>query len=328
MQRTSTILFSLALLTGPALAQSNDDILKRLDALEKENSALRARVNKLEGPPVVASYEPVRPSTVTTQTEMKPTAGYDAPPAAPLAVPTKPIDQWSGIYWGGSFGGGFTHSRVSSNERFVSTNTPPLVNNGNAIISNAEGSDGGALADIYLGVNQQIAPSVVVGVQLEGSVGDISFDGHGSRAYTFFNDTGPTGETAAGTFRPHVHSPFMLSALARAGWLADPTTMLYGLAGWTGAQVNFDDVTNDTFFEPKNQFWANGLTVGGGVEKKLSPNWSTRLEYRYTHFFASDVSSNFQFSDTSFGSQTNTIRTRFSEDMQMGRIGISYLLAQ
>ena len=115
MQRTSTVLFSLALLTGPSLAQSNDDILKRLDALEKENSALRARVNKLEGaptPPAITSYEPVPSSTVITQTEMKPTAGYDAPPAAPLAVPTKPIDQWSGIYWGGSFGGGFTHSRV------------------------------------------------------------------------------------------------------------------------------------------------------------------------------------------------------------------------
>jgi hypothetical protein len=51
MRRISTILFILALLTGPALAQSNDDILKRLDALEKENAVLRARVNKLEGPP-------------------------------------------------------------------------------------------------------------------------------------------------------------------------------------------------------------------------------------------------------------------------------------
>jgi hypothetical protein len=42
MRRISTILFILALLTGPALAQSNDDILKRLDALEKENAAPRS----------------------------------------------------------------------------------------------------------------------------------------------------------------------------------------------------------------------------------------------------------------------------------------------
>jgi hypothetical protein len=182
MQRTSTLLFILALLTGPALAQSNDDILKRLDALEKENAALRARVNKLEGPAVVTSYEPVRPSTVITQTEMKPTAGYDAPQQCRCPFPTKQIDQWSGIYWGGSFGGGFTHSRVASNERYVSTfpnNGPPFVTQGISTISDADGSAGGALADIYLGVNQQIAPSIVVGLQLEGSVGDVSFDAGG-----------------------------------------------------------------------------------------------------------------------------------------------------
>jgi opacity protein-like surface antigen len=176
------------------------------------------------------------------------------------------------------------------------------------------------------GVNQQIAPSIVVGLQLEGSVGDISFDGHGSRAYTYFNDAGPTGETATGTFRPHVHSPFMVSALARAGWLADPTTMIYGLAGWTGAQFNYENLTDNPFFEPKDQFWANGLTVGGGLEKKLSPNWSTRFEYRYTHFFASDVNSKFQFSSTFPDTQSETLGARFAEDMQMGRIGISYLV--
>ena len=241
-------------MTGPALAQSSDDVLKRLDALEKENAALRARVNKLEGPPVVTSYEPPRPSTVITQTAMKPTAGYDAPPSA---VTTKQIDQWSGIYWGGSFGGGFTHSRVSSNERGVetfATNPPPFVTQGISTISDAEGSAGGALADIYLGVNQQIAPSIVVGLQLEGSVGDMSFDAGGTKALTYFDDTGPTSQTASGSFRPHIHAPFMISALARAGWLADPTTMIYGLAGWTGAQFNYENLTDNPFFEPKDQF--------------------------------------------------------------------------
>ena len=232
---------------------------------------------------------PGRASTVITQTAMKPTAGYDAPPSA---VTTKQIDQWSGIYWGGSFGGGFTHSRVTSSERYANTfptNPPPFVTQGASIISDADGSAGGALADIYLGVNQQIAPSIVVGLQLEGSVGDMSFDAGGTKALTYFDDTGPTGQTASGSFRPHIHAPFMVSALARAGWLADPTTMIYGLAGWTGAQFKYENLTDNTFYEPKDQFWANGVTVGGGLEKKLAPNWSARIEYRYTNFFASNV---------------------------------------
>jgi opacity protein-like surface antigen len=248
----------------------------------------------------------------------------------PLSVPTKQIDQWSGIYWGGSFGGGFTHSRVASNERYVDTfptNPLPFVTAGYSTNADADGSDGGALADIYLGTNQQIAPSIVVGLQLEGSVGDMSFDAEGTRAVTLFNDAGPT-QTANGPFRPHIHAPFMISALALAGWLADPTTMIYGLAGWTGTHFKYENLTDNPFYEPKDQFWANGVTVGGGLEKKLAPNWSTRFEYRYTNFFASDASNDFQRSSTQPDSQTNTIRTRFSEDMQMGRIGISYLLAQ
>ena len=262
MQRTSTILCILALLTGPAVAQSNDDIRKRLDALEKENAALRARVNKLEGPPIVTSYEPVRSGTVVTQTEMKPTAGYDAPP---LSVPTRQIDQWSGIYVGGSFGAGLTQSHVTSSERPVEifpTNSPPFVTQGQSITGEAEGHDGfGGLIDLYLGVNKQIGPNLVLGLQLEGSAGDMNFDARGIRAYTYFNDAGPTGQTGTSNFRPQIHSSFMVSALARAGWLVDPATMLYALAGYTGAQFRYENLPDNSFFELKDQFWANGVTV-------------------------------------------------------------------
>jgi hypothetical protein len=62
----------------------------------------------------------------------------------------------------------------------------------------------------------------------------------------------------------------MVSALARAGWLVDPTTMLYALAGYTGAQFNYENPTSLSF-EPNDQFWANGITVGG-LEEKLAQN--------------------------------------------------------
>jgi opacity protein-like surface antigen len=128
----------------------------------------------------------------------------------------------------------------------------------------------------------------------------------------------------ADNFRPHLHSSSMVSALARAGWLVDPTTMLYALAGYTGAQFNYEDLTNDG--EPNNRFWANGVTVGGGLEEKLAQNWSVRFEYRYTDFMASNVSNDFLSTSSSQDTQTDTTRARFAEDMQTARVGISYLL--
>ena len=117
----------------------------------------------------------------------------------------------------------------------------------------------------------------------------------------------------------------MVSALARAGWLVDPTTMLYALAGYTGAQFSYENLTDNSFFELKDQFWANGVTVGGGLEEKLAQNWSVRFEYRYTDFMASNVSNDFRFTSNFPDAVTNTIHTRFAEDMQTASIGISYL---
>ena len=57
----------------------------------------------------------------------------------------------------------------------------------------------------------------------------------------------------------------MTSALLRAGALLDPATLLYAIGGWTGAQFDYQNLTNNNFFEPNETFWANGLSVGGGL---------------------------------------------------------------
>ena len=118
----------------------------------------------------------------------------------------------------------------------------------------------------------------------------------------------------------------MVSALARAGWLVTPTTLTYGLAGWTGAQFDYQNLTDNLFFQPKDGFWANGITVGGGLEQKLDTNWSIRAEYRYTNFADADVSNNFFWSSNFPSTQTDTIKTKFDDQMQMVRVGVSYLL--
>lgn len=70
----------------------------------------------------------------------------------------------------------------------------------------------------------------------------------------------------------------MASALARVGFLADPDTLLYAIGGWTGAQFEYNDLTDNPFFEPNETFWANGGSVGAGIERKWGQSWSLRAE--------------------------------------------------
>ena len=111
--------FLLVLPTGGAVAQSSDDILKRLDALEKENAELRSRVKRLEAtapkkdatatttaytstaaPP--AETAAFKTDTVVTEGSMKPTDGYYPPPRP---VPQPAIYNWTGLYVGAHAGG-------------------------------------------------------------------------------------------------------------------------------------------------------------------------------------------------------------------------------
>jgi opacity protein-like surface antigen len=169
---------------------------------------------------------------------------------------------------------------------------------------------------------------VLGGVQLEGSLAELDFNSEGTRALNYFNSIGPTGQTAVGPFRPHVHSRWMISALARAGTFIDPSTLLYAIAGVTLAQFEYQNLTDNLFFQPGERFFSNGANVGGGIEHKINSHWSIRAEYRYTKFRDVEVSNNFSWSSSSGGAvsatQTNAIQTHFENQMHVGRLGFSY----
>ena len=100
------------------------------------------------------------------------------------------------------------------------------------------------------------------------------------------------------------------------------------LGGLTYAHFDYQNVTDNLFFQPADRFWAYGLNVGAGVERKIDRNWSVRAEYRYTHFQTKDVSNDFFWSSNFAGipasSQANAIQTRFENQMHVGRLGFSY----
>jgi len=108
----------------------------------------------------------------------------------------------------------------------------------------------------------------------------------------------------------------MVSVVGRAGWLATPTTFLYGFGGWTYGHFDGEDLMFQAGLDQISDFGSHGVTVGGGLEKKLSPKWSLRAEYRYTHFGKESFSTRARFNDSRFesGSGRSSDRDTFDDE--------------
>jgi opacity protein-like surface antigen len=188
----------------------------------------------------------------------------------------------------------------------------------------AQSSNAGQFLDLFLGTSYQFGRIVIAG-QLEATAADINLGASGTKTYTYFGFG--TGQTAVGDFRPQISARWMTSALARTGILLDDQTLLYGLGGWSGAQLEARNVTDNPFYQPSEKFWANGWTAGGGIERKLDSRWSIRAEYRYTDLGTVRTTDQFAFtSASSFGSgtQTSDRQSTYQSTIQSGRIGIAY----
>lgn len=77
------------------------------------------------------------------------------------------------------------------------------------------------------------------------------------------------------------------SLSARAGWLANPNTMLYVIGGYSHAEMKASLAINGLFSGSVSQDYS-GYHVGGGLETKLSQNLTARIEYRYTEYSGED----------------------------------------
>jgi len=333
--RNFIIVFSFVALTysqNSALAETpaTDRVLEKLAALEARVAALETKnreykrdADEARGQASVANEKlsklsNVIPNNVTSAMAYKASpSGHPAPAG------------WTGAYWGASAGGAATRSTVISAERDLNTfptNTPPFNVNGIDILGSSAASKSGGLMDVFAGWNTQVA-TLVIGTQIEATASDLNFSSAGSKAYTYFSADGPTGQTAVGDFRPQIASRWMASALLRAGILLNEQTLVYGIVGWTGAQFEARNVTDNPFYQPVETFWANGWTAGAGIERKLDPNWSVRAEYRYTDFGTVRTNDHFNFQFTSgpvLGTEASQRQTQYEQTMQAGRIGFAY----
>ena len=163
---------------------------------------------------------------------------------------------------------------------------------------NQQGTTAGATA----GYNWQFDPRWLVGI--EGDFGDMGVD----NTFKDWDDLILTGSKATwySTLRGrfgYVTGPSLLYATGGAAWV-HITDTFGGGAATSVATANFSTPT--------------GFAVGGGIETKLSRNWSTKTEYLYI-----DVGS------TNFGSNVfglPGVPTTFDHTYHVIKTGLNYKL--
>jgi outer membrane immunogenic protein len=172
------------------------------------------------------------------------------PPPPPLPELRQTVTDWTGMYVG-------AHLMVGCLE---ANYIPPGGSDPN--MSGCAGMGG-----VYGGYNYQLGSSFVLGLEADYSA---AFDGH----LAF----------APGPEDTNYYLNDLTTVRARAGWLANDSTMFYMTGG-----VGWMDTTFDGLVGPGADFTEDsqvlfGWLVGGGLETKVSQNFHIKAEYLYGQF--------------------------------------------
>jgi outer membrane immunogenic protein len=207
---------------------------------------------------------------------------------APIYRPyVAPVATWTGSYIGIS-GGGLWGSSVVHNDLIGADQTPHF------------GISGG-IVGVTTGLNIQNRNLVY------GYESDTSYTG--ARGSTF--DFPPNA-----AFTNEVKEPWLTTYRGRLGY-AQNNWLLYATAG--AALAGVQNTTAGLPGSLSEQHWHWGWTVGGGVEMKLTPDWSAKVEYLYVGL--QDKSYFNPAANAVFASNQ-----RVSLDDQIVRVGINYKL--
>jgi opacity protein-like surface antigen len=239
-------------------------------------------------------------------------------------------DRWTGFNAGiyGAAGKGRVRDTVTGADNFADFDQTGAFVFGqtDTFSGNALGNVTGGMVDLFAGYNWRNG-RFVVGGQAEASIfGDIKLRSVGMESGSFTTLPSPPGTTASfsGSFMVQQSLQSRAGLIGRAGFLATPDLLLYGLAG---AEFGHFALSSIDDFGGENGKWVLGYTAGAGAELKLTDRWSLRGEYRFMRF---DVSRNHTFvnntSQVGFGPtfQTDTTDTRTRMDFHLAKLGLAY----
>lgn len=194
---------------------------------------------------------------------------------SPDLLPVSPV--WRGLYAGGHIGGAWGNVDVSNTYTYIQD---PTVDSS----LGASGVIGGG----QIGYNLQ-SGNLVYGLEADLGVLDLS----GSSTVQLQGGTRPplsVKYTTSGGFYGDI--------TGRLGY-ASGRTLFYAKGGAAFLNVDFDTHYTGKYaefdYQDSDTFW--GWTIGGGVEYKLRPGWSLKVEYQHFDFgsgsFGHNTSQNF-----------------------------------
>lgn len=255
---------------------------------------------------------------------------------APVVV--DPGYNWTGFYVG--LNGGYSWGRANTTISGVSPLAPLFPVGAFAPFSR---DVNGGIAGGQAGYNWQVDRKWVLGLE-----GDIQWSGERSSSSLslvgprYFSNAigipvGPAGPDFNSIITQTLNVSHELSWFAtfrgRVGWLADPQTLLYATGGLAVGEFRYSGQTTTSIqvFGPggaglvpqgaplvfagaaaSSSDTRVGWTVGAGIERKFTPNWSLKAEYLYMDFG----------SRTFFSGTLNEARVSFHD--QVARVGINY----
>jgi outer membrane immunogenic protein len=180
---------------------------------------------------------------------------------APVYLAPAPVYSWTGFYVGAEFGGQWGNNSTS------------LVNNftANTLATTGSYNTSGVVGGGLIGYNYQIN-QFVLGVEADLT---------GSSNQGRFSTTNALGFSAS----QNSQYGFGAGVRGRLGWAID-RTLIYATGGWAYETIDqsYSNPFINNFLQQKISTDRSGYTIGGGVEYAFAPNWSGRLEYRWTDY--------------------------------------------
>jgi outer membrane immunogenic protein len=201
-------------------------------------------------------------------------------------IPFVPPPIWTGFYIGANGGVDWAHrddGRFFFTDQFGNTST---------VLHNKLSTEGGFIGGQF-GYNWQGfgSSSWVIGIEV-----DLDYVTMQNRLHSFggmnFPSGPPLGVHAVGVdMDGKDDGHFGGDITGRIGWTWG-SSMIYAKGGFAFLSLNdnrresilWSDGSTSSFNGNNNDNWLTGWTVGGGIEWKVSPSWSVKLEYLHFDF--------------------------------------------
>ena len=283
----------VAVLSGPVLAASGDDVAAQLAALEAKEAASQAEIATLRQR--IKSLEVSKRSDRKTyernaaSIQASPTGAAMAADRALYKAPIAAVSSWGGFYVGAGYGR--EKSKIdqgTANMLVLTGGGPGLSTDENVSLQTTRFFNRGHVLAGYLSQFDRF---------LIGAEGDFSFGERASGARLYVADGGSCGVAVTGTYicgHPSAYggAETLGHLRAVAGFAFTPNVMAFVAGGAAfarsndiGSHVGFGVVNNPSapIFLSADSISQNkllvGASIGGGVQVKASPNIVARLEY-------------------------------------------------